>query len=57
MTYKIEFSAFDSFEDLEYDHKPTAEDINNLLDIFIDNLTSGYISPDIGIYPEEEKVE
>lgn len=57
MTYRIEFSVFDSFEGLEYDHKPTAEDINHLLDIFIDNLTNGYISPDVGIYPEEEKVE
>jgi hypothetical protein len=57
MTYRIEFSTFDSFEGLEYDHKPTAEDIDNLLDISIDNLTSGYISPDVGIYPEDEEVE
>ena len=51
MNYRVELSVYD---DYVFDHKPTADEINALIDIMADDLTKGYITPDIGLYADDD---
>lgn len=51
--YTIELSAFASYDGLEYDHKPTAEELDKFIDLFIDGIQDGYFDVDINCYEEE----
>lgn len=54
MKFTVELSAFASYDGLECDHKPTAEELDELIYIFIDDLQSGYIDIDIHCIEEDE---
>jgi hypothetical protein len=51
--YTVELSAFGIYNDLEYDHEPTAEELDELIDLFIDGIQDGYFDVDINCYEEE----
>ena len=54
MNYHVELSVYD---DYVFDHKPTADEISALIDMLAEDLTKGYIAPDIGIYADDEEGE
>lgn len=53
--YTVEVSATGFYDGLEYDHKPTADELDEFIDLFIDSLQSGYIDIDINCYEEEDE--
>ena len=55
MKYTIEISAYADYNGCEYDHEPTAEELDEFIDLFIDGLSSGYLDIDINCYEEEEE--
>jgi len=54
MKFTVELSAFASYDGLEYDHEPTAEELDEFIDLFINGIQDGYFDVDILCYEEDE---
>lgn len=57
MKYTIEISAYAGYNGCEYDHEPTAEELDEFIDLFIDGLSNGYLDVDINCYEKRKRIK